>query len=270
MIMRVLLLLITVLSVTSTSIRHTTHLRSFEDPPATPPGDEDASSDPSTGSEAAVEPQDPLTQALNAVKQTESNLDNVRDDLHGKVEDVQEAAIAVTDHARNVSEPDAYSTPTATIDETSIAIQSVNASMPDIRDATVKAREEARRIELDTIRQQTEENHKQEEAAANENGDNNPADASGPANSNSDEEEEPTDGEAIKALSINSRVPLLKELVEATRDHTAQTTKYAQLALDLQKQRMASTSKINGTSNPDDDEDTVSILSDANVDCNYR
>jgi hypothetical protein len=205
-----------------------------------------------------------LEKALGAVKETEANLDNVRSDLHGNVESVQEAAISITDHARNVSAPDDYSKPTATIDEASLAIDAANASLPESRDNTVKAREEARRIELDNIRKQTEEAHKQQEAAAAAAaGDGSTADGEQPppvdASKDDSANDEPTEGEAIKALSINSRVPLLKELVEATRDHTIQTTKYAELALELQRERKThGRNEISATNSTDDlDEDAA-------------
>ena len=261
------LLLLTLLHLNltaATSLRSTLQSQTFhhitEDPPATPPSSEQesASPDPSTSTsddEQASSPEsvDPLQQALGSVEQTEANLDSVRSDLHGNVEDVQEAAVAVTEHAVNVSAPDAYEKHSSTMEEASNGIASSNASLPEARAATVQAREEARRIELDTIRQQTEEAHKQAEAAEAGGDGANPeeegaADASGPAD---DEDADVSDTDALAALGANARVPLLKELVEATRDHTAQTTKYANLALQLQRDRlqhdMHNASSLTGT-----------------------
>jgi len=241
----------------STSIR--TSLRSnalnakdllSEDPPATPP-EEDEGSAEGEAAGAMEEAEDPLNTALDAVKVTEEQLDSVRNDLHGNVENIQEAAVTVTDHARNVTDPEAYEKEQAAMEEGGIGVQGANSSLPEARDRVVKAREEARRIELEQIRKRTEEQHKQEVAAAAAaaaanadaaNADGSEEGASGAAadtaeiDVNPDDENQPGEKPTIYA---NARVPLLKELVEATRDHTAQTTKYADLALELQKQRLA-------------------------------
>ena len=231
-----------------------------EDPPATPPndgGDDDAD---------AVDPAslDPLQQALGAVEKTEENLDSVRGDMHDHVEDLQEAAVNLTGHAVNISDPDTYAKSTSQIDESSLALSSSNASLPDVRTATVAAREEARRIELENIRTQTEEAHKQAEAAAQGGAEGDAeGDADGEAQmdaSGLNGEDDLTAKEALAALGANARVPLLKELVAATRDHTAQTTKYAELALQLQRDRLADQSKnatIAALSPNDQDEDSA-------------
>ena len=78
----------------STSIR--TSLRSnalnakdllSEDPPATPP-EEDEGSAEGEAAGAMEEAEDPLNTALDAVKVTEEQLDSVRNDLHGNVENI--------------------------------------------------------------------------------------------------------------------------------------------------------------------------------------
>jgi hypothetical protein len=230
------------------------------DPPATPPSDDNQESEDDSND-------DPLQNALGSIKKTEANLDSGREDLHDSVEDVQEAAVAVTEHAVNVTDPETYEKHTAKIEESITSMSSANSTLPDARAATVKAREEARRIELDNIRKDTEEQHKQDEAAVAAQATEGQQDEEGPSgNSNGEDVNDDISAkDALKALGANARVPLLKELVEATRDHTAQTTKYAELALQLQRDRLVGNLK-NMTKKSNDNEDEESAEDQAVID----
>ena len=207
-------------------------------PDATPPEANDGGAEEDGSSqEQSDTPTSPLDAALASVEQTEDALENARSNLHDKITSVQEASVAVTAGTANRSAlPSDYAHYQSTLESESSALAASAESLPDARDATKRARSEVRRLELEAIRKKAEEDAKLARRSEGRPG----------------TETSPSKTESLpqSQRAEDARVPLLQELIQATKDHTAAQTKYAEAALALQigKGKQAITNKTDSRS----------------------